>query len=351
MTTAVKVIDQICDSAQQRFAPVLAGNPTLGIEPFVMGIRSALMANNQLANVARQNPGSLFSALAEAAALGLSPDPQMEHFYPIPYGKEVQAQVGYRGYMFLAEQSGQIDDIGAMVIYADEFEALRAEGVRLVDRKTGDLNLDEEDRIMGQVDTSDENIVAAIAWARIKGRPKQITQLMTRDQIEKRRKAGHGNTPAWKSWYPEQCRKTVLKALLRSGRVPLGAHHRRIMSALEAEDAARAVPEAEPVTATIMPEPLPSIEVLDHQRRENDPLPSDEDRAQELLGDIWRIADALDVDADLVNDWCHERHGCDCNAETPVEALADVRRALDAGEIEVQGQTAAEFVESAKGGA
>lgn len=350
-------IERFSGKVRERFAAVLSANP-LGIEPFVMGVRSALMGNEKLAEVALKNPASLFTALAEAAALGLSPDPQLEHFYPIPYGKEVQAQVGYRGLMFLAEQTGQIDDIGAMVIYREEFERLREEGLRVVDRQTGEINLDEEDRILGGVCTKDEDIVAAVAWVRLKGRPKQLTQLMTRDQIEQRRKAGHGNTPAWKQWYPEQCRKTVIKALLRSGRVPLGAHHRKIMAAIESEDGTevfrgeRADFEERHVLGAGQAEvkrlnPVKPIEDRDHERRELDPLPSDEDRRAELTADIWEMADRADIDTDTVHAWCVDRHGADIETAS-LDALADVRRALEAGELlpgaaaKVQGMFAAE---------
>ena len=328
----IESIERFSVKVRDRFATVLADKP-IGIEPFVMGVRSALMGNEKLAAVAMQNPASLFTALAEAAALGLSPDPQMEHFYPIPYGKEVQAQVGYRGLMFLAEQSGQIEDIGAMVIYRDEFERLREEGLRVVDRKTGDINMDEEDRILGDVDTDPKNIVAAIAWVRLEGRPKQLTQLMTRDQIEQRRKAGHGNTPAWKQWYPEQCKKTVIKALLRSGRVPLGAHHRRIMAALDAEEGeGQAEDVVQAHAEVIRTEPIPSTEVLDHARREDNPLPEDADRRNELLSDIWMFAERGGIDSDAVNAWCQDRHGCDVG-DGAIDVLADIRRALESGEM------------------
>lgn len=341
MTTAVTLVDTVVEKSRARFAPILA-NSEVGLEPFLLGVRSALLSNDKLMVAARDNPQSLVTALNQAAQLGLSPEPKLQHFSLVPFKGEITPIVGYRGYMWLAELSGVVEDIGSMVVYRDEFERLREDGLRIIDRKTGELNLDEEDRILaadeGGVNTSDGQIVAAVAWCRIKGVDRQKSILLTREQIEKRRQCGQGNTPAWRNWYAEQCKKTALRALLTSGRVRLGAHGRLLEAALERDEQSAGSADGGEVirhveATVVQPDPTPSIEELDHARREDNPLPSDDDRKAELTSDIWSMAERGDIDSDTVVGWCQDRHGCSVE-DAGVEALEDVRRALEAGEIQ-----------------
>lgn len=68
------------------------------------------------------NPKSLFGAVIQASQLGLEPGSALGHAYLVPYGKEVQLIMGYRGMIDLARRSGQIVSIEARTVYAgDEF--------------------------------------------------------------------------------------------------------------------------------------------------------------------------------------------------------------------------------------
>ena len=115
----------------------------------------------------------------------------------------------------------------------------------------------------------------------------------------------------------------------------MGAHHRRIMRALEAEEEGAPLPTDEPVAVQPIkakPRPVQPIEARDYERRDADPLPSDDDRRAELTADIWEMADRAGIDAETVHAWSTENHGADIETAT-LDALADVRRALEAGEI------------------
>lgn len=330
----VAVIDRMVSAAETRFAPALEGRD-LTIDTFALGLRAALMREPKLAVAAANNPQSLFVALAQAAHLGLSPDQQLGHFYLIPYGKEIQAQVGYRGLVFLAQQSDQVAEVNALVIYRDEAKALIERGLEVVDRQTGKLNVSETARMLAEYDMSDESIVGAVAWVRLKSGT-LLSRTMTRAEIDRRRKAGSANSPAWKEWFAEMAKKTALRSLLRRGDVPMGAHHRRIMRALDAEEDGAPLP-TDSVEIQVQPakpkaRPAQPIEDRDHERREMDPLPSDEDRRAELTADIWEMADRADIDTDAVHAWCLDRHEADIETAS-LDALADVRRALEAGEL------------------
>jgi hypothetical protein len=120
------------------------------------------------------------------------------------------------------------------------------------------------------------------------------------------------------------------------------------MRALEAEEDGRQI-EVEPaeVAAPAHRPPMQPIQTLDHDRREADPLPSDDDRRAELTADIWEMADRGGIDAESVHAWCVDRHEADIET-ADLTALADVRRAMEAGEIvpaavaKVQGMFASE---------
>jgi recombination protein RecT len=61
-------------------------------------------------------PESVFSAAMTAAVLNLDANPNLGQAYIIPYGKEAQFQVGYKGFKQLAIRSGQMRRIGASVV-------------------------------------------------------------------------------------------------------------------------------------------------------------------------------------------------------------------------------------------
>ncbi|MBN6186430.1 recombination protein RecT [Aneurinibacillus sp. BA2021] len=65
---------------------------------------------------------SLMGAIVQAAQLGLEPG-LIGHCYIIPYGREAQFIIGYKGMIDLARRSGQIQNIYAHAVYeADHFE-------------------------------------------------------------------------------------------------------------------------------------------------------------------------------------------------------------------------------------
>lgn len=62
------------------------------------------------------DPLTLMAAVLQSAALGLEPDGALGEAYLIPYNGKVQFQVGYRGLMKLARNTGQVGAIGASVV-------------------------------------------------------------------------------------------------------------------------------------------------------------------------------------------------------------------------------------------
>jgi recombination protein RecT len=69
------------------------------------------------------NPISFIAALMQASQLGLEPNTPLGEAYIIPYGNEVQFQIGYKGLLELANRSGKFKSIYAHAVYSnDTFE-------------------------------------------------------------------------------------------------------------------------------------------------------------------------------------------------------------------------------------
>lgn len=184
-------------------------------QSFQVALRSALMKTPKLAAAFQANPVQGVLAIVKAARLGLSLDPAHEHFALVPYKTEIQGNIMVRGWIHMARQSGTLEQMHADVIYRQEYDKTKA----LRDMMTGVVNHVPHDL---ERDTyKDEDIVGAYAWVKLKGQDRLVSIVLTRAEIEKRRKKGYYNTPAWNEWYARMCIVKTINALFRSGMVPL----------------------------------------------------------------------------------------------------------------------------------
>lgn len=72
--------------------------------------------------IAKCSPASLLGSVMQASILGFPPVDALGYCYFVPYGKDVQFQIGYRGYVELARRSGKIKMVYAEVVReGDEF--------------------------------------------------------------------------------------------------------------------------------------------------------------------------------------------------------------------------------------
>lgn len=84
--------------------------------------RMAMTALSTNAKLASTTPRSFCGALLNAAQLGLEPNTPLGQAYLIPYGKETQFQIGYKGMLDLAHRSGEFKNIYAKEVYeGDDF--------------------------------------------------------------------------------------------------------------------------------------------------------------------------------------------------------------------------------------
>ena len=168
--------------------------------------RVAYLACYRDEKLRRADAVSIVNAVVAAASLGLEVGGPSQEAYLLPFGTEATLVVGYRGLLKLARQSEQVLNIEARVVY--QTDALEVE--------YGDNPHITHKPDLAAEDPKDGDIVGAYAIAWLKDVPKPTFVYMNRSQIEKRRKVSKaGGSGPWVSWYPEQCRKTVLRQLVK----------------------------------------------------------------------------------------------------------------------------------------
>lgn len=155
------------------------------------------------------SPQSIYGALLQCAQLGLEPGP-LGLAYIIPYGKEAQFQIGYKGILNLVWRSKLISSVQSEVVYeGDHFEY--ANGIPPTLR-----HVPSGDRPAGAKPTHAYCIIETTSggW---------IFRVMTFDEIEKIRKAHSqsGAGSAWTTAWDEQACKTVIKRTAK--RAPVSA--------------------------------------------------------------------------------------------------------------------------------
>lgn len=80
----------------------------------------AVANNNKL--LAKAEPSTVIGAAAQAAMLDLPINQSLGFAYIVPYKGAAQFQLGYKGYIQLAQRSGQYMDIGAKTVFEGELE-------------------------------------------------------------------------------------------------------------------------------------------------------------------------------------------------------------------------------------
>lgn len=180
-------------------------------------------------NLLKCTPLSIYTAVHQALQLGLEPESPLGHFYMVPRknrhaNNELEAVplIGYKGFCELARRSGEIAKLDAHVIYeGEEFTYDRGQG-----RVSHPYKF--------EVDRSDSKIIGAYAYAKLKGVDDPIVAVLSRGEIEARRKRSMASDSGpWTTDYAAMARKTAIRALMTGGLIPLSIH---LQGAIELED-------------------------------------------------------------------------------------------------------------------
>jgi recombinase, phage recT family len=191
-----KTIFDVIQAGAKQFATALPKH--VNSERFV---RIAITTIRQNPKLAQCNQESLLGALMVSAQLGLEPG-VLGQCYLIPYGRECQFQIGYKGMIELLRRSGQLKDIYAYSVYEnDEFEM------------TYGLNRDLKHKPNLQ---NKGNFIGCYCVAVLKDDARAF-EYMTKEEIEahgKKFSKTYGNGP-WKTDFEAMAHKTVVKKMLK----------------------------------------------------------------------------------------------------------------------------------------
>lgn len=145
---------------------------------------------------------SLFGAIMQCAALGLEPGSALGHCYLIPYGKQCQLIIGYRGMIDLARRSGQIVSLSAYCVHeADDFHY--------------ELGLHPDIHHIPSASAANSPVTFVYAVAVLKDGGAQF-EVMSRAEIEKVRAASKaGKSGPWATHWDEMAKKTVIRRLFK----------------------------------------------------------------------------------------------------------------------------------------
>ena len=159
----------------------------------------AVANNNKL--LAKAEPSTVIGAAAQAAMLDLPINQSLGFAYIVPYKGAAQFQLGYKGYIQLAQLSGQYVDIGAKTVYEGELEYEN----RLLDKfKFGERTGDK--------------VIGYLAYFRLTNGFEKMLFMELDDMIahaKKYSKSYSGGTEKWGlAEFDVMAEKTVLKRLL-----------------------------------------------------------------------------------------------------------------------------------------
>jgi recombination protein RecT len=195
-----KTILALIERQKPELEKALAG--TIGVERFTRTILTELRRTPTLYEC---SPESLLGAMMLAAQLQLEPGP-LGLVYLVPFKRQVEFIVGYRGYVELAFRSRLVKDVSASLVYSgDHFEY--REGTRPY--------LDHIPKAYDYDDRGDHELKAAYAVARLKtgGAPFKVIYEPDWQRARKTSAAGSKGVGPWHDDFPQMVLKTAIRRL------------------------------------------------------------------------------------------------------------------------------------------
>ena len=167
-------------------------------------LSSVLTLANADPKIRELDPVKLYNTCLMAAALKLPFNSNLGHAYIIPYKGEPQLQIGWKGFVQLAQRSNQFKTIGVNAVHENEIGG--------IDPMTGEITFDF--KLPGE---KSGKIVGYMAYFRLlNGFEKSYYMTMAELQAHGKNysqtfKKGYG---VWKDNFDAMAQKTVIKLLL-----------------------------------------------------------------------------------------------------------------------------------------
>ena len=171
---------------------------------FISSVINTVNSTPALVEVANNNPFSIIRAAAVAATLDLPIDRNLGFAWIVPYGKEAQFQMGYRGYIQLALRTGQYKKINALEVYDNQFKHWDP----LTETLDADFTVEGAGEIVG----------VAFYFELINGFSKvaYFTKQALLAHGKKYSKSFHRKDSAWQTHPIEMCKKTAITKILKT---------------------------------------------------------------------------------------------------------------------------------------
>lgn len=165
--------------------------------------RVALTAFSNNTKLQQCDPMSFIAAMMQSAQLGLEPNTPLGQAYLIPYGKQVQFQIGYKGLLELAQRSGKIK-----TLYAHE--------VRENDTFDIDYGLNQTLTHKPLLKGDRGEVIGYYAVYHLDTGGNSFI-FMTKDEVLERAKrfSKTYNSGPWQTDFDAMAKKTVIKQLLK----------------------------------------------------------------------------------------------------------------------------------------
>lgn len=217
VTTQKKGFSQLLDSpaVKERIQEVLGERKT----QFITSALSLYNSNTQLQNC---EPASIFNACLTATSLGMPINNNLGFAYIIPYGKQAQFQIGYKGFRQLAINTNQYQDLDVKEVF---------EGQIIEDESFKGYHFSWKSK-------KSEKIIGYASYFKLLN-GFESTYFMSVEDIERHAKKYSQTykkygTGLWKTDKDKMSIKTVVKLHLNSGFAPLSIE---MQKAIESDQA------------------------------------------------------------------------------------------------------------------
>lgn len=183
------------DGVKKKFEELL-GKKSTG---FITSVMQVVNGNNYLQ---KASPESIFNAAAMAATLDLPINNNLGLAWIVPYGQSAQFQMGWKGYVQLAQRTGQYKSINVTEVYENQFKTYN--------RLTEELDAD-----FTQVGTG--AVVGYVAYFKLLNGFEK-TSFWTIEEVKRHgvkfSKTFNQKGGVWESNFDAMAKKTVLKNTL-----------------------------------------------------------------------------------------------------------------------------------------
>ncbi|MDD9145292.1 recombinase RecT [Enterococcus hirae] len=144
------------------------------------------------------DPMSIVTSAMVAASLDLPVDKNLGYAWIIPYKGKAQFQLGYKGYIQLAQRSGQYQSLNVIEVYEGE--------LRCWNRLTEQFEFDPEGRLS-------DKVIGYVGYFELLNGFKK-TVYWTKQEIELHKRKFSKSDFGWKKDFDAMAKKTVLRNML-----------------------------------------------------------------------------------------------------------------------------------------